>query len=119
MRRSRARAAERGVSTVYALMAFVTLLMALAVVASGVRLARAQHQAAAAADLAALAGAQAVGASSDPCEAAARVASANGAQLRSCRISGDVVDVLVELSSPRLWGRTWLLRGRARAGPDP
>ena len=108
---------ESGVATFYAVAAMAVLLLTLTVVSAGIRLARAQHQAASAADLAALAGAVAAAASGDACEAAQRVATANGGRLTSCRVNDRVVDVLVEVASPSLWGRTWKLRVPARAGP--
>jgi len=101
----------------YAVLALAVLLLGSAVVGSGIRLAWAQHQAAAAADLSALAAAQAVGTASEPCVEAARVAAANDARLESCQVSGDVVEVLVEVATPRLWGRSWQVRQAARAGP--
>ena len=111
------RCGESGVATFYAVAAMAVLLLTLTVVSAGIRLARTQHQAATAADLAALAGAVAASSSDDACGAAQRVASANGGRLTSCRVSDRVVDVLVEVSSTPLWGRTWSLRVPARAGP--
>jgi secretion/DNA translocation related TadE-like protein len=109
--------ADRGAATVYAVAATLVLLLTTAVILAGVELARVQHQVAAAADLAALSGAAAVAVGADGCVAAGRIATANGARVTSCEVDGPVVDVVVEVSSPRLWGRSWTLRQRARAGP--
>lgn len=71
------------------------------------------------ADLAALAGAQALGQGSDGCGAAAETASANGVRLRGCATLGRVVEVRVSAPGPRWLGQTSDLSARARAGPAP
>ena len=109
---------DDGVAAVHTVTAMAALMVSFTVVAAGVTLARTQHQAAAAADLTALAGAVAASSGADACGAAGRVAVANDARLASCRVSGPVVDVLVEVPSPTLWGRRWLVRVPARAGPS-
>ena len=60
------------------------------------------HRAAAAADLAALAGAQAYGTGKDGCAAARAQAARNDQQLGSCSVVGDRVDFVlsVEISAP-------------------
>lgn len=78
------------------------------------------RRAAAAADLAALAGATAHQRDQDACSAAARVADRNGSRLTRCRVQGD--DVVVTCSSPVPRGVLGGLLpeemvGRARAGP--
>lgn len=82
----------------------------------------ARHQAEAAADLAALAAADvALGrATGDPCQAAARVASGNGAVLVTCRLDSD--GSVTVRASVQVRGAGELLgpaRGAARAGPAP
>ncbi len=111
--------AERGSASVWVLaLAGVLALVGLAgaLVAAAVT---ARHRATAAADLAALAAAgSAVEGHADPCAAAAAVAEANGASLRSCTVDpaavADVaVGVPVELGPLGEREAT----ARARAGP--
>jgi secretion/DNA translocation related TadE-like protein len=110
---------EEGVAVVLAL-GLVVLLTVVAVVGVGVVALVATHrQVQAAADLAALAGAQAATAGEDPCAAAARIARDNRAHLEECRREGEVVAVVLT-SGPLAWAGDSALRGRARAGPsDP
>jgi len=68
-----------------------------------------------AADLAALAGAQAVDRSQDGCTVASEIAAANKARLVGCKIEGAIV--AVEVSVEATFGRSVDLRARARAGP--
>lgn len=78
----------------------------------------ARHQAETAADLAALAGASEIVAfGSDPCAAAATVARANGAELVSCEVNGEMI--AVHVSRPVTIGGLSLgsANARARAGP--
>jgi secretion/DNA translocation related TadE-like protein len=72
-----------------------------------------------AADLAALAGARGVAAGGDGCEVARQIATANGARLTSCAVSGRVVDVEVVAPGPHWLGQTADLSARSRAGPAP
>lgn len=110
---------ERGAGSVLvlvAVMVLMTALLAATVLVSG-HLAR--RQAAAAADLAALAAARnvATGNVELACDTAASVAAANDAKLRDCVVQGAVVEIQVEVPVQAL--RDWLpaqLR-RARAGP--
>lgn len=89
------RAAERGSATIVAVALSAALLcsgvLGLAVVQAAVVMSRAQT----AADLAALAGAQAV---TDPCGASAAVAEANGAAITRCVSEG--LDVVIEVTMP-------------------
>jgi secretion/DNA translocation related TadE-like protein len=77
----------------------------------------AHHRAAAAADLAALSGAQAIQSDGDPCVTARRIAIKQGASLDACTVDGEevlvVAGVRVELGS---LGRP-VVRSTARAGP--
>lgn len=98
----------------------MAIILVAAVVGAGlVGLAQtARHRATAAADLAALAGAQV--ALEDPggaCGAAAHIAASNGATLTSCALADDVVtvDVAVQVRLGRFGVGT--ATARARAGP--
>ncbi|MFC7375249.1 Rv3654c family TadE-like protein [Brachybacterium sp. GCM10030267] len=76
----------------------------------------AQSRAATAADLASLAGADALAAASgEPCAVAAEAASRNGAQLTSCEQREWDVVVQVQVDASPLPAAT----ARARAGPGP
>jgi secretion/DNA translocation related TadE-like protein len=119
------RGGDQGAAIVWAL-ALVWLILLVGLLAGAVAgQAVVRQRAATAADLSALAAAQAVG---DGCAQAARVASANGASLVSCGFDG--ADAIVEVSrpSPAIVNRMLSLLGRvpvdvtaaARAGPpDP
>ena len=108
---------ERGSATVYIASALVGLT-ALAVAVSGfTALAATKHRAAAAADLAALAGAKALQEGVDPCASAADLAARNGAALDECTVDGRVVTVLARAQGPDLLGRSWTFESAARAGP--
>ena len=72
-----------------------------------------------AADLAALAGAQALQRGSAGCAESARVTSANEATLAECRVQGEEVWLTVTVPGPEWWGRAPTVTGRARAGPAP
>ncbi|NED95750.1 flp pilus-assembly TadE/G-like family protein [Phytoactinopolyspora alkaliphila] len=110
---------ERGAGTVLVLMVIaltVTAFMVAAVMVSGQS---ARRQAAAAADLAALAAAVQLSQGPDAaCAAAETVARANGAQLHECSVHGVEVEVLVRVAVAGA-GATWLpaQERRARAGP--
>jgi secretion/DNA translocation related TadE-like protein len=108
---------DRGSATVYAAFALVALT-ALGVIVSGfTALASAKHRAAGAADLAALAGAQALQRGADPCASAADLAVRNGAVLAGCAVAGQVVTVIARTDGPHLLGRAWTFESVARAGP--
>jgi secretion/DNA translocation related TadE-like protein len=94
-----------------AVLAFVTLLGAVAG-----RVVVEQRRAAAAADLAALAGATAVQQGAAGCPAAARTATANGARLATCVQHADEVDVTVAIPVA-LRGRSVEVSASAHAGP--
>lgn len=108
---------EKGAATLLAI-SFVGVLVlvggALSVVAAMVV---AHRSAQSAADLAALAGAEAVAGGADPCAGAATVAAANGAALDTCRVAGREVTVQVTVPGPRWLGQPHDLAARARAGP--
>lgn len=114
----RAVAAERGSATVWvlALVAVVwTLSMAMFCVG---QVLGARHRAAAAADLSALAAAeQALWGRDRACGAAVEVATAQGARLSGCAVTGLVADVAVEVPLRGLLGHFPPASARARAGP--
>lgn len=115
---------ERGGATVLVLV-LVAVLVCLAVagvVAGGVLVG--QRRAAAAADLAALAAAESLGLSggtalggTTACEQAVRAGEANGARLTDCLVEGREVSVELTVEVPTVFGGTWSIPGRARAGP--
>ncbi|HTE73239.1 MAG TPA: Rv3654c family TadE-like protein [Actinomycetes bacterium] len=82
----------------------------------------ARQRAEAAADLAALAGAQALVRGGDACGSAGRVTSAGRARMVVCRPAGSTVLLVVEVALPGILGRLDVppARARARAGvPRP
>ena len=108
---------EGGAASVLAVtLAVALLLCALVAVAAG-RLLTDQRRAAAAADLAALAGAAAVQRGLDGCHQARRVAAANGAVLTGCRVESQEVRLTVRTGSARLFGHLVSPTAQARAGP--
>lgn len=108
---------ERGSSTVAA-SAFLGLLMTVAAALGAVAALFVDHRTAqSAADLAALAGAGAAVTGGDPCARAAGVAAANGAELRTCAVTGSEVLVTVNVAGPRWLGLSPAVTGQARAGP--
>jgi secretion/DNA translocation related TadE-like protein len=108
---------ERGSATLFAVSCLAVLLLlgaALGVVAAMVR---AHRLAQSAADLAALAAADAVGSARDPCDAGSTAAVLNGARLTACAVTGREVLVEVLVDGPRWLGQAADLSARARAGP--
>ena len=100
----------------------VALAAVLALVGSTVSalaaVAVARQRAAATADLAALAGAQrALQGPAEACRRAAEIAVANAATVLHCRLSGDTVEVVVEVRPPGRLGQLGAASSRARAGP--
>jgi secretion/DNA translocation related TadE-like protein len=111
------RRGERGSATLFAVSCLALLLLlgaALGVVAAMVR---AHRLAESAADLTALAAADAVGSARDPCGAGSAVAELNGARLTACAVTGREVLVEVLVEGPRWLGQAADLAARARAGP--
>lgn len=108
MRRS-GRYGERGSATVWSLGVVAVLL---ALFTAGLLLVQAvvlRHRAGAAADLAALAAADhALDGRERACALAAKVATAQGARLAGCTVTGEVADVVAEVHGVRI---------RSRAGP--
>jgi secretion/DNA translocation related TadE-like protein len=119
---------DRGAGTVLAVGLVLLLCLMLAVVASVLQAGMASARAGKAADLAALAGADAARGllAGDPCTLAAEVAGKQDAELSACSRSGPggvVVDVRSRTALPDVFG--WIngewthAEGRARAGPPP
>lgn len=113
------RRAEHGMATWLGLAALVVPGTAAAVGVGVTQVVTARHQAAAAADLGALAGATALGRGGDACAAAAGVVRRNGGLLVSCRPSGDDVLVTASVTTAALMGLRWRPEASARAGPGP
>lgn len=95
MRASSELSSDRGAGTVLSLAVLAVVCFATALGFAKAQLVLAMHQAATAADLSALAGAQAL---ADPCGRAAAVAAANGTHLSGCSTAGG--DVLVQVTRP-------------------
>lgn len=95
-------AAERGSGTLLVLTVVIFMLTLASAFGVFGRYIVAEHRAAAAADLAALAGAQAYGSGSDGCTAAKNQAARNDQQLTDCSVVGDRVDFVlsVQISAP-------------------
>jgi secretion/DNA translocation related TadE-like protein len=95
----------------------VTVVIAMAVAAAGAVIV-ARHRAQAAADLAALAGAaRAVEGETAACARAGEIAAANGARLRSCRLTGWDLTVSTEVSPAQVAAVAGAATASARAGP--
>lgn len=110
---------ERGSATVLA-MSLASVLVLLGLAGAWVGAVVADHRAAqSAADLAALAGAQAVQDGRAACVAVEQIALANSARATQCSVIGADVWVTVQVEAPSLLGRTPTVTGRAHAGPGP
>lgn len=111
-------APDRGSGTVYALVVLAVLAaVGLGAAAVGGAVV-ARHHAMTAADLAALAAADALARfDPDPCGAAAQIASRHDAELVSCGVHGLVVDVVVGVPVGGVAGLGLVAQMRARAGP--
>jgi len=113
---------EDGAALVWALALVVVILMAGLIAAAVAQQALVRQHVASAADVAALAGAQALG---DACDEARRLAVANDTALVACAVDGPDVVVRVSHPPPALVRRIFALLGRspsdvvgvARAGP--
>lgn len=111
--------AERGAATLL-VVAMTSVLTFVGLVGGFVAAVTVAHRSAqAAADLAALAAAQAIQAGTDPCAEAAAIAGQNGARVRSCQVQGEEVWIEVRVATPTWGGNTATALGRARAGPAP
>ncbi len=110
---------ERGSATLLVLAMAGVLLLVGAALGVVVAMVRAHRAAESAADLAALAGAQALQRGGDPCGRAAEIARANDARLSACSSRGSVVTVRVIVAGPHWLGQSADLSAEARAGPAP
>lgn len=110
---------DRGAATVLVLALTGLLLLVGAALAVVAAVFVAHREAQAAADLAALAGAQSVATGADPCGAADAVATANRAALTACVVDAREVRVRVVVDGPRWLGQHGDLAAEARAGPAP
>jgi secretion/DNA translocation related TadE-like protein len=108
---------DRGAATLLVLAMAGVLLLVGAALGVVVAMVRAHRTAQSAADLAALAGAQAVQRGGDACVRAAEIARANGAHLSACSPRGSVVTVQVTVAGPHWLGQRADLSAQARAGP--
>jgi len=112
------RSEQRGAATVTALSLLSVLMLAAFVAAGAVALVAGHRKAQSAADLAALAAAQALQRGDDPCTAGREIASAQNAALTGCSVEGSEVVVIASVHLSSLLGGS-SLEGRARAGPSP
>lgn len=113
---------QRGAATVLVVAMAGVLLLVGAAAGVVAAIVVAHRKAQAAADLAALAGAEVVAdpahrGARDPCATAREVASANDAELSSCVVAEADVLVEVTVTGPRWLGQDRDLIGTARAGP--
>jgi secretion/DNA translocation related TadE-like protein len=108
---------ERGSITAHAVWVGAALCAVAVIMAQVAVAVRLHHQAASAADLAALAGSRAASAGRDGCAAAKDVARRNGAQLVRCRMDLDVATVTARRTTEQWWGRAWTFEVDARAAP--
>lgn len=108
---------DRGSAAVVAVVVAALLGVLACVAASLAGLVVAQRRAAAAADLAALAGATSVRSARDPCTPARVVAERNGGQLARCVVTGSEVTVTVTRGVSPWFGPEFDVHSDARAGP--
>ena len=117
MRRAVCRSEQRGSATLFAVALIGVLVLLGAALGVAGAMVHAHRVAQSAADLAALAGAQAQGRGADGCAAAAAVAAANGATVDGCLVDGLDVRLQVTVTGPRWLGQHHDLSAQARAGP--
>jgi secretion/DNA translocation related TadE-like protein len=108
---------ERGSATLFAFAVIGVLVLVGAGLGVVAAMVHAHRVAQSAADLAALAGAEATARGRDPCLAAATVATANGATVDSCVVEGSDVRLQVTVAGPHWLGQDHDLSAQARAGP--
>ena len=108
---------QRGSATPFAIACLGLLLLLAAALGVVSAMIHAQRRAQSAADLGALAAAQALAGGSDGCPAGARVAERNGATVTTCEVAGREVRLRVEVAGPHWLGQTADLSAEARAGP--
>jgi secretion/DNA translocation related TadE-like protein len=108
---------ERGSATPFAVAVVGVLVLLGAALGVTGAMVRDHRVAQSAADLAALAGAQALAGGGDPCGVAAAIAAANGAGVDSCAVAGLDVELRVTVTGPHWLGQRHDLSAQARAGP--
>ena len=113
----RTRRQQRGSAVPFAVACLGLLLLVAAALGVVTAMVADHRRAQAAADLAALAGAQEAARGGDGCAAAARIASDNGADLSACVAAGADLRVTVVVAGPRWLGAHADLAAEARAGP--
>jgi len=111
------REGEAGAATVMVVAMAGVLMFVLVGLAAASGLVTAQRRAQAAADLAALAAAGTLPGGGEGCAEAARIATANGAALDACSITGLDASVEVSVAGPQWLGRPVRVGAEARAGP--
>lgn len=107
---------ERGSATVFMMSGLAVILFVGVAVAGASGLVVAHRRAQSAADLAAVAGAGALGTATDPCEVAGRLAAAADVTVESCRSTPVDITLVVWAAGPDLMGQHPRLRATARAG---
>ena len=115
---TRGEAGERGSATLFAVAMIGVLVLVGAALGVVGAMIQAHRVAQSAADLAALAGAEARARGRDPCATAASIARANGATLYSCAVEGLDVRLQVTVTGPHWLGQRHDLSAQARAGPS-
>lgn len=108
---------ERGAATLVVMACIGVLLLLGAALGFVAGMVIAHRQAQGAADLAALAAAEAVATGRDGCAAGAEVAEANDGRLVACVVDGAVVTLEVAVTGPRWQEWSHELTAEARAGP--
>lgn len=113
------RQGDEGSATVSAVALIAVVAMLMCMIAAATRIAIAKAQARTAADLAALAAAEAYwnGTHADPCPVGARTAQSNRASMASCEVvdTDVVIEAIVESQVPFVGA----VQAQARAGPRP
>ena len=112
-----ARGADRGSATVLAVVLVGVMLGAAVLVAVLAGAVADQRRVESAADLGALAGATALQQGRSGCAAARAVVVRNGADVRACGVTAQVVSVTATRRTAELLGRTLTVASRASAGP--
>ncbi|WP_284983351.1 Rv3654c family TadE-like protein [Arthrobacter sp. efr-133-TYG-118] len=113
------RAAERGSGTILAVALGLVVMICMAAALTLAQAMAMAQRAASAADLAALAGADAARGltTGDPCVVASETAARHGASLSACTVGeGGIVEIRTELDRGAVFGTA---TGRSRAGPPP
>lgn len=110
---------EVGAATLLVMAMGGLLLMLSAALVAVTALVVAHRSAQSAADLAALAGAEALARGGSGCQTAGDVAGANHAVLTRCVVAGRDISVRVRVGGPTWSGREIGLQGEAMAGPVP